>query len=145
MFAKELLSQLGCSDSQTAVYVRMMYGLAGKFGDRPDLQKELWAVALQVASQGVPGSAGVALAKSVQRIDDNHVSGKVPGPWTGSIGQDLEEDAAKFCAHSMGQTSPDSITIANKALWDAKTCGNPVYIANGIQDIADLEGWGIAP
>ncbi len=129
---------------QTAVYVRMMHGLTEKFSDQPDLQKELWGVALQVAARGVPGSAGVALAKSVDLVQQNHASTKVADPWRNTIGVDLEEAAVQFCAHDMGQGAPQTRDIASSALKNAKTYANPTYLYNGIQDISDSETWNIA-
>jgi hypothetical protein len=49
-------------------YTKMLGGVSKALGDFPEIQKSLWQTALQVVSNGVPGAAGVALAKSLETL-----------------------------------------------------------------------------
>lgn len=109
-------------------------------GELPaEIRSRLWSTALQVAAQGVPGGAGVALAKTVE-----------------SVGSEFLEGTQASIACSALKTLRDDETLALRgenlhatlALDAAGQLASPegqnVILRNAISVIASLEGWNIS-
>jgi hypothetical protein len=129
-------------NSELSAYTSMLQGVTqqlDQFSFGAKLSQGLWETALKVAANGIPGGAGVALAKTVEHSAKE---------WEPFYGASVAQLALLEMRTGHGQTLKGENIHATVALDAANKQDNiehrDAIVSNAVSLVADTESWNIA-
>ena len=126
--------------SQDLAFTKLVGAVVDNSEAVPEARQGLWRTAFQVLAAGVPGSASVALAKSVEAVE-------------GSLAPDnrgwLTQEALQESRVGYGQTIDAAVDHANLAVRVYADQSIPfpqreVIASNSLHTIASMEDWKVS-
>ncbi len=126
--------------SELEAYLSMVRDTACNLGERVELRQKLWENALSQTLKGVPGGAGVALAKSVE-----HLNRELPLTDRGRVaGAALLEMRTHHDQTVKGEQEHATVALDAAAAQRDPNVADLIS-QNAISTVAEMEDWNFSP